>query len=334
MENQVYQLAFYDALTSLPNRRLLDERLLQAMAGSRRSGRYGALMFLDLDNFKPLNDKHGHVAGDLLLVEAAHRLKNAVREIDTVARFGGDEFVVMLSELETDKSASILQTRLIAEKIRDSLSLHFVLDAKGEAGSVQLIEHQCTASIGAIVFNHADKVEYLLKTADKAMYEAKENGRNRIVVSSFEISEEGKEVSSCKNELIMRLNWHESYACGDDIIDSDHRKLFELANVLIESAFAREEFPHQFEADLEQLLAHIVQHFANEEMVLALHHYEDLEAHKSAHRQLIKNALQLRDMVYKGGVTTGELLIFLVDEVVSHHMLKKDREFYPDSDPV
>jgi hemerythrin-like metal-binding protein len=160
------------------------------------------------------------------------------------------------------------------------------------------------------------------------MYEAKANGKNRIVVSSFEISEEGQEVSSCKNELIMRLNWHESYACGDDIIDSDHRKLFELANVLIESAFAREEFPHQFEADLEQLLAHIVQHFANEEMVLALHHYEDLEAHKSAHRQLIKNALQLRDMVYKGGVTTGELLIFLVDEVVSHHMLKKDREFY------
>ncbi|MCF8197543.1 MAG: PAS-domain containing protein, partial [Sulfuritalea sp.] len=99
MEDQVRQLAFYDPLTTLPNRRLLSDRLNQTMAASKRSSCYGALMFLDLDNFKPLNDLHGHEVGDLLLIEAAERMKRCVREIDTVARFGGDEFVVVLRDL-------------------------------------------------------------------------------------------------------------------------------------------------------------------------------------------------------------------------------------------
>ena len=122
MEDQVHQLAFYDTLTHLPNRRLLDDRLSQTMAASKRSACYGALMFLDLDNFKPLNDMHGHVVGDLLLIEAADRLEACVREMDTVARFGGDEFVVMISDLDADKSRIDAQARLIAEKIRVALS--------------------------------------------------------------------------------------------------------------------------------------------------------------------------------------------------------------------
>src|SRR5208337_2810231 len=89
-EDQVHNLAFYDALTQLPNRRLLNDRLTQTMAVSKRTGLYGALMFLDLDNFKPLNDNYGHGVGDLLLIEAARRIGSCVRETDTVARFGGD----------------------------------------------------------------------------------------------------------------------------------------------------------------------------------------------------------------------------------------------------
>ncbi|MDX8400109.1 MAG: CHASE domain-containing protein, partial [Gallionellaceae bacterium] len=116
MEEQIRQQALYDTLTNLPNRRILNERLTQTMAISKRSACYGALIFLDLDNFKPLNDTYGHVVGDLLLIEAANRLKNCVREIDTVARFGGDEFVVILSELDVDKAAATLQAQLVAEK--------------------------------------------------------------------------------------------------------------------------------------------------------------------------------------------------------------------------
>lgn len=102
MQDQVRQLAFYDPLTKLPNRRLLGDRLNQAMAASKRNACYCALMMLDLDIFKPLNDTRGHLVGDLLLIEVARRLNACVREVDSVARIGGDEFVVLLSDLNSD----------------------------------------------------------------------------------------------------------------------------------------------------------------------------------------------------------------------------------------
>jgi diguanylate cyclase (GGDEF)-like protein len=157
MEDQVRQLAFYDTLTELPNRRLLDDRLSQTMAASKRSGCHGALMFLDLDNFKPLNDTHGHEAGDLLLIEAAARLKSCVRETDTVARFGGDEFVVMLSDLNADKTESTSQAGMVAENIRFTLSAPYLLTIKHEGKADTTVEHHCTASIGVALFiNHED----------------------------------------------------------------------------------------------------------------------------------------------------------------------------------
>ena len=181
MEDQVHQMAFYDTLTRLPNRRLLDDRLSQSMAASKRSGCYGALMFLDLDNFKPLNDLHGHAVGDLLLIEAAERLKSCVREMDTVARFGGDEFVVMISDLDTDKSESTAQARLIAEKIRLTLSVPYRLTIRQEGKVESRVEHLCTASIGVALFvNHEASQDDVLKWADSAMYEAKEAGRNLV----------------------------------------------------------------------------------------------------------------------------------------------------------
>ncbi len=116
-EEKVNNMAFYDPLTQLPNRRMLNDRIGQVMVASKRSGRHAAVMFLDLDNFKPLNDIHGHEMGDLLLVQAAQRITGCVREADTVARFGGDEFVVVLNELETDKSDSAVHAGAVAEKI-------------------------------------------------------------------------------------------------------------------------------------------------------------------------------------------------------------------------
>jgi len=180
-EEEVRLLAFYDPLTQLPNRRLLNDRLAQLMAASKRSGLYGALMFLDLDNFKPLNDVHGHVIGDLLLIEAATRLKHCVREIDTVARFGGDEFVVMLSDLNEDKSLSIEQANTVAEKILCSLSEPYLLNVQKEGQPATVVEHHCTASIGVTMFVSQEVSEIdVLKWADVAMYQAKASGRNCI----------------------------------------------------------------------------------------------------------------------------------------------------------
>ncbi len=180
-EEQILNLAFYDRLTQLPNRRLLKDRLEQTMAGSKRSGRYGALMLLDLDNFKALNDLHGNGAGDLLLIEAARRISSCVREMDTVARFGGDEFVVMLSQLYVDKAESSLEASIVAEKIRAFLAEPYLLTIQQEGKTEHTIEYQCTSSIGVVVFvNHEASREDLLKWAGKAMGQAKEDGQNLI----------------------------------------------------------------------------------------------------------------------------------------------------------
>jgi diguanylate cyclase (GGDEF)-like protein/PAS domain S-box-containing protein len=179
-EEDIHNLAFYDALTQLPNRRMLNDRLAQAMASSKRSGRYGALMFLDLDNFKPLNDTHGHGVGDLLLIEVARRITNCVREVDTVARFGGDEFVVMLSELDVDRAQSVAQAGIVAEKIRVTPAEPYLLKLR-QNGDTKIVGHHCTSSIGVVLFiNNPSSKEDILKWADLAMYQAKSDGRNRI----------------------------------------------------------------------------------------------------------------------------------------------------------
>ena len=181
MEDQVHQMAFSDSLTNLPNRHLLHDRLTQAMAASKRSGCHGALMFLDLDNFKPLNDAHGHDVGDLLLIVAAERLKKCVRQTDTVARFGGDEFVVMLSELDADRAESAAQAGIVAEKIRITLAEPYLLTIRHEGKADTTVEHRCTASIGVVLFiDHEATQDELLRCADMAMYQAKDTGRNSI----------------------------------------------------------------------------------------------------------------------------------------------------------
>ena len=176
----VHQLAYHDPLTGLANRTLLNDRLTQAMLAGERSKCFSGLMLLDLDNFKPLNDLHGHHVGDLLLVEVARRLKNCVREIDTVARLGGDEFVVLLSNLDVSRSESSDQSQIVAEKIRLSLSsaYHFSLQTSDLAPA---LEHHCSARIGVVMFvgRQTGQVD-ILKRADAAMYKAKEAGRNMI----------------------------------------------------------------------------------------------------------------------------------------------------------
>jgi diguanylate cyclase (GGDEF)-like protein/PAS domain S-box-containing protein len=180
-EQQILDLACHDTLTQLPNRRLLDECLGQAMASSKRSGRYGALIFLDMDNFKSLNDTHGHYTGDLLLIEVAHRISSCVREIDVVARFGGDEFVVVLGDLGTDKTESTIQANIVAEKIRIILKNTYELKVETEGKTTKNIEHHCTSSIGVALFlDHEVGTEEVIKWADIAMYQAKEAGGDSI----------------------------------------------------------------------------------------------------------------------------------------------------------
>ncbi|MDH4134425.1 MAG: diguanylate cyclase, partial [Gammaproteobacteria bacterium] len=171
-EEKIAHLAYYDPLTGLPNRRLLIDRLQQALANSMRSNQQGALLFIDLDNFKTLNDSMGHDIGDLLLKEVARRLMTCVREGDTVARLGGDEFVIMLESLSASAEEAAALAQNMGEKILSALNQHYAL-----ADSL----HHSTPSIGITLFaDHLDTVDDLLKRADLAMYQAKDGGRNTL----------------------------------------------------------------------------------------------------------------------------------------------------------
>jgi len=171
-EEEIQTLAFYDSLTHLPNRRLLLDRLQQALAASARNSKEGALLFIDLDDFKTLNDTLGHDIGDLLLTQVAERLAMCVRENDTVARLGGDEFVIILEGLGTLDLESARQAETVGDKILAVLNQPY-----------QLNLHECrsSASIGATLFQaHEQSVDELLKQADIAMYQAKKSGRNTL----------------------------------------------------------------------------------------------------------------------------------------------------------
>jgi len=175
---EIEQLAFYDSLTKLPNRRLMHDRLRQAIAGISRRNRHAALMLIDLDNFKALNDSLGHAAGDLLLVEAASRITSCIRVGDTAARMGGDEFVVILQDLESTGFAAA-QAEAVAMKIQRQLNQPYLLDMSS-ANALQFTrKHQCTSSIGITVFTESTvTTDELMRRADAAMYQAKAAGRN------------------------------------------------------------------------------------------------------------------------------------------------------------
>ena len=171
-EEEIQHLAYYDPLTQLPNRRLLLDRMKQAIASSARSEKHGALLFIDLDNFKDLNDSLGHHIGDLLLKQVAERLTSCLREADTVARLGGDEFVVLLEDLSENLKEAAAQTETAGEMILDRLNQVYTIVGH---------EHRSTPSIGAaLLAGHQSSIDELLKRADLAMYQAKAAGRNTL----------------------------------------------------------------------------------------------------------------------------------------------------------
>ncbi|QIL43238.1 EAL domain-containing protein [Acidovorax sp. HDW3] len=171
-EERADYLAYYDALTGLPNRRLLLDRLGQAIAAHQRSGLCAALLYLDLDHFKTLNDSRGHAVGDLLLQQVAQRLQSGIRAQDTVARLGGDEFVLLLHSLNANAVEAAAQVRRLGDELLNALRQPYQLASQ---------EHHCSASMGAVLLrdNHTS-TEELLQQADLAMYRAKEEGRNTL----------------------------------------------------------------------------------------------------------------------------------------------------------
>ena len=196
-EDEIKHLAFYDPLTRLPNRRLLLDRLRQALSSIGRSGRTGALLFIDLDNFKTLNDTLGHDIGDILLQQVASRLELCVREGDTVARLGGDEFVVMLEELSKNSFEAAEQAKAVGNKILTTLNQSYQLSSH---------EYHNTPSIGITLFNTGlQEIDELMKQADIAMYQSKKAGRNTLHFFDPEMQESINNRAIIERELRCAL---------------------------------------------------------------------------------------------------------------------------------
>jgi len=216
-EDQIRNLAFYDPLTNLPNRRLLMDRLHQALTVSARNKREGALLFIDLDNFKALNDTLGHGTGDQLLQQVATRLVACVREGDTVARLGGDEFVVMLEDLSENSLEAAAQAELIGEKILVSLNRLYQLGS---------CEYRSTPSIGITLFNDKqDDSEDLMKQADIAMYQAKNAGRNTMRFFDPQMQENINSRATLEDALRNAIERKEFQLYYQIQVDALHRSL-------------------------------------------------------------------------------------------------------------
>ncbi len=211
----IFWQANYDALTSLPNRRLLNDRLAHALAANKRNEDCGALMFLDLDKFKTLNDTLGHAYGDMLLVEVAWRIKSCVREVDTVARIGGDEFVVLLENLGADIKDATQAAAHIAEKIRASLSSPYQLHDK---------VHHSSPSIGvSLIHGNGESAEELIKQADMAMYQAKEAGRNTVRFFDPRMQRSVEATATLESDLRQALHEGQLHLYYQIQVDRDRR---------------------------------------------------------------------------------------------------------------
>ena len=208
---------------------------------------------------------------------------------------------------------------MVAEKIRVALSLPFKLD-----GNLLNI----STSIGIAIFpDHGKDGIELSKNADIAMYQAKKAGRNTIEI--FEKTTQADEFEEdSPGQSIVSLIWKAIYASGEPTIDKEHRELFRLGNILLEKATNQIAEPAQFNTAFDALLAHVVEHFAHEELILIDRGYDGLSDHAESHHMLVESALKLRHQAEQSGISIGELVDFLVAKVVVGHMLKKDREFF------
>lgn len=274
MQRQLNYLAFYDSLTELPNRALFFDRLNQTLAYHKRTGGSFALMVLDLDGFKGVNDAYGHQIGDLLLVAVGRQLRSCVREADTVARMGGDEFTIILQDIH--QSDNVI---LVANKILATLT-----------EPLFLMGHTCriSASLGiCIAPRDGSDMETLLNCADAAMYESKARSKNTYTFYQSALATD----RPAKTPL---LEWNEQLCLGVAIIDEQHSQMVALLNRIGEAIKQgrEEEFVM---ALFDELAAFSHLHFETERQLMDTSTYTDIVAHQQEHRKLLEELHSIRN---------------------------------------
>jgi diguanylate cyclase (GGDEF)-like protein/PAS domain S-box-containing protein/hemerythrin-like metal-binding protein len=293
-EKMINFMAYHDKLTGLPNRALLFDRLSQAMSQAKRDAKYVALLFVDLDGFKKINDKYGHEAGDNVLKMAAQRFLACVREVDTVARFGGDEFAIILGNLDDPQ-----QAKGVAEKVVQAFAQSMVLADGGEC--------IVGVSVGISIYpEHGSAMDNLMTAADQAMYESKRQGKNTYTFY--------KEKTSRKSDS-QWFKFDASHLLGVEEIDEQHRNLVYLVNRLSD-ALKRDDSSESIMQMLDELLVATMHHFDTENRYMANYHYPEQYQHEMEHAQLVNEMQHFKEKFSQG----RELLVLqsLKDWLLGH----------------
>ncbi|MCF8211272.1 MAG: bacteriohemerythrin [Rhodoferax sp.] len=294
-EERVGFLANHDRLTDLPNRELFFDRLSQAISLSRRKRSHLAVLFLDLDGFKKVNDTHGHEVGDATLRTVARRLKASVRAMDSVARLGGDEFAVLLGDIQEPADITVIADKII-KTIAETMYL-----SNGEPYCIGV-------SIGVAIYpENGAEIDTLMKRADNAMYQSKARGKNQ---STF--------FGQFASEMTPFSQWvylADSHRLGIEVIDEQHHKIATMLNRL-NSSLKNNESQDNVALLLDELVTYTVFHFETEERLMAEHNYPDADGHNAAHRHLTKEVRYLTQRLEQG----GELLLlqWLKDWFLAH----------------
>ena len=295
---QLSLLAYSDPLTGLANRAMFADRLRQAALLARRTGQSFAVVMLDLDGFKQINDAHGHAAGDIVLQRIAARLLACLRDTDTVARLGGDEFAILLPTPKVVADAHIVAHRLL-EVARQPI----------DTGTSRL---QVAASAGiAICPEHAATIDHLLAAADAALYAAKQRGRNRVVWANS---------ASAEDFAPKPLDWNATHEIGLPEIDQQHARMAYLLNKLADAL--RNGRDHV--AIFRELIRYTDHHFATEERLMEACGYEGTAAHRDMHRRLMVDLHSLQ--LDRGEVISVSLTTRYLQEWLLRHINGADRD--------
>jgi len=318
LENELLKQAKQDPLTGLCNRRCFLEQATREIARIGRYNEPATLLMLDIDHFKKINDTYGHAVGDEALRVMVETCAEVLRPYDIFSRIGGEEFAILLVK------ANLKVGQYVSERLREAVEK---ITIPHKIGPLQF-----TISIGGIAFiGNEPAITYLMEQADSALYEAKSSGRNRVILKKDPSYELLKDQLTAQG--FIRLQWQDGYECGHEMIDEQHKELFNKANKLLATVSSKKEDQETTLAAMDNLLADVIDHFKQEEMIMQTIDYPFVNQHTKIHTHLINKAQSLAINFQQQKSGLAEALQFIAIDVVHDHLLREDRKFFPYINP-
>lgn len=298
----LFEMATKDSLTGAYNRNYFIDSFEKKASEANRTGTPFSLILMDVDHFKSINDQYGHLKGDYVLKEIANILKENLRQSDIVCRWGGEEFIVLCLNTDSEKA------KIVAEKLRKSI----------ETNRFSGI-YRITVSVGVTQWRAEDDRDSMLKRVDNSLYLAKLTGRNKVVSDEgIDVIQEGKPIN---------IEWGPFFRSGNSLLDLEHRALIGLMNEIINNSITKDE-EYICSALFDKLVEEVKVHFKREEELLEILRYDKLEYHKDIHRKLLLKAEDIRNKFKHRKITALEAARYMVSELVVGHIVKDDFDFF------